>query len=455
MLMLIAGGYCVLVWLLFFKLKLIPWNPKTKAASIFVGVALMVGILVLLAQGSPQATSGFQITTRTVGLQAYSGGRVTKIHVNSFQRLKKGDPIVEVDKTPYENSVRMLEAQVEGALQSVKQMAADLEAAKAQVELAKANINAAKSGIDAAKANSESAVAALASSRNALEAAKADTEANKSNVRTGDIQLERIRGLVKEDVASQAELDNAENALVAAKAGLAAARANQDRAEQGVLGAEAAVRAAQAYEQQTRLSLKSLSAQLDAANAAERKAQIQVDSTIDGEHTSVRQLRDQLATARFNLGETLIRAPDDGFVAALNITVGDMLSAGQFGTFVLEGQYWAGAVFSQASIRHVKPGQLAEIALASRPGEVFEAEVDAVVWASGEAQMAQSGQLVMIDQFKPPMGVGVRFKLKAIEGFDPEMGASGTVAIYTAHGQAFAIIRKIMLRIQSLLYYLG
>lgn len=455
MLMLISLTYCGLIWLLFFKFKLLPWNPKTRAVSTLAGVALILGIVILMTQGSPQATGGIQITTKTVNLQAYSRGRVTKIHVQSYQRMRRGDPIVEVDKTPYEYTVRQLEASLEGAIQGVKQMEADLAGAKANVKVVEANIATAESSIAATKANTEAAQAALAQSGQLLAAARASVTRNESNVKTAQIQIPRIRKLVEQKVNPQSDLDNAENKVVAAQAGLDAAKADEARAQDGVLGSEAAVRAAQAYEEQARRSQTSLRAQLLAAQATENKAQALLASMIDGEHTSVRQVREQLATARFNLEQTVVYAPDDGYVAAFNITVGDMLMLGQFGTYVLTGHMFAMAAFSQATVRHIKPGQTAEIAFARLPGEIIKAEVEAVVWASGEAQMTQSATLPKIDQIIPARSVMVRFKLNPVDGFEPTMGTSGTVAIYTDHGKAFAIIRKIMLRIASLLYYLG
>ena len=50
-------------------------------------------------------------------------------------------------------------------------------------------------------------------------------------------------------------------------------------------------------------------AELSAMQALQGKAQLALESTINGEHTSVAQLRAQLATAMRNLSDTTVRAP--------------------------------------------------------------------------------------------------------------------------------------------------
>ena len=48
--------YLALVWLLFFKLKWLPWNKLSQALSLVIGVVIITGFLVGL-QGLTPASS--------------------------------------------------------------------------------------------------------------------------------------------------------------------------------------------------------------------------------------------------------------------------------------------------------------------------------------------------------------------------------------------------------------
>src|SRR4029077_13328296 len=64
-------------------------------------------------------------------------------------------------------------------------------------------------------------------------------------------------------------------------------------------------------------------AQLNVAKAAQQSAKLAMDSEIGGVNTSVAQLQAQLENANWQLEQTTIRAPADGYVTAVALTVGD------------------------------------------------------------------------------------------------------------------------------------
>lgn len=66
-----------------------------------------------------------------------------------------------------------------------------------------------------------------------------------------------------------------------------------------------------------------LKAQLLAAQAQEASAQLAATSEIDGENTTVAQLEAQLDEAKWELDQTTVRAPADGYATALTLAVGD------------------------------------------------------------------------------------------------------------------------------------
>jgi hypothetical protein len=87
---------------------------------------------------------------------------------------------------------------------------------------------------------------------------------------------------------------------------------------------------------------------------------------------------------------------------------------------------------------------------------VLKAKVDSIVWAQGQGQVAQSGQLPQTGVYPQAPG---RFPVKLIvEGEDGELflaaGAVGHGAIYTEHVAAIHILRMVILRIGSITDYL-
>jgi multidrug resistance efflux pump len=70
-------------------------------------------------------------------------------------------------------------------------------------------------------------------------------------------------------------------------------------------------------------------AQLADARAMESKAQLAFDSVIDGENTSVAQVRAQLHQVEINLAFTTVAAPANGFVTNLQLREGSVAQAGQ------------------------------------------------------------------------------------------------------------------------------
>ena len=80
---------------------------------------------------------------------------------------------------------------------------------------------------------------------------------------------------------------------------------------------------------QAELSLAETNAGVEAAKANEEKARLAYKSEIRGENTMVVQLRAQLASAEFDLGNCNIKAPADGFIPGILLQKGQYLSAGE------------------------------------------------------------------------------------------------------------------------------
>ena len=166
----------------------------------------------------------------------------------------------------------------------------------------------------------------------------------------------------------------------------------------------------------------------------------------------------QLANAKWNLSQTVYRAPADGTVVALTLRPGamavplPMVPAMNF----VEDEQWILAIYNQNEVRKVKPGQEAELFFRMHPGRIVKCTVDSIMWATAQGQLP-IGSMNMNAGVAPipPYGLAVRL---LPEGKDKDIflaaGARGAGAIYTDGGQMLHIIRKVFLRVSAKLDWL-
>ena len=456
MLIILSGLYAGLIWLIFLKLKLLPWNKVSQSIAAGVGVAGLIAVFIGLSMGSPAASGGVVIQADVTRLAVHKFGYVTKVHAKINEPLEKGDPIFEIDKTLYEAGVRAAEAALKQAEWGVEQLEAAHRQAQSQGKTLEAELEVLAATIAGAEANVKATEAGLAAGKSGLESAVANVKKAQNDVDIGQIQYDRIEGLVAQNVESEASLDQARRTLGDFKAVLEGQKALEQKARDDIRGLEAQLEGAKASVDQATLSKTSLLAQLEGAQAAEEKARAAAEIGRDGDHTTVRLAREQLVSAKYDLEMCVIKAPTAGYVAGLGLTEGNYVRMTQVGTFVSTEQFWAMALFSQNAVRNVQPGQKAEFALKQYPGQILEGEVSSVTWGAGEAQMPVSGQLPAINSLQVPRRFVVRFNLTDFpEDSPPRFASAGDVAVYTESAKPIHVIRKIVIRMTSLMNWIA
>ncbi len=191
------------------------------------------------------------------------------------------------------------------------------------------------------------------------------------------------------------------------------------------------------------------------AQAEEQRAILNYTSEINGVNTSVATVQAELDQARFYLDNTLMVAPEDGYIINLQarpgMVAGDV-RLGAIATFVCDADRYLLAQFFQENLKYVKPGQEVEAAIDLYPGQIFTGRVLAVWQGSGAGQMLPSGVLPNF-QYVPtelPQGqFAVAIKLDDPDQAKFPIGTQGRAAIYANSGSWFVPLRKIMLRAYS------
>ena len=205
-------GYGLVVWLVFFKFKWMQFNIVWGIVSVSVGLHLLLIFLIGLRFVTPYATEA-KVVQHTIQLipRLTEPTLVTAVLVEPNVPVKKGTPLFQFDRRPYEYKVRQLEATLAQAKQDVKVMQADIEAASARVKKLQADLTFARyqaqlsTGLSAKGAGPEEDAqkwtAQVAASEAAIKEAQADL--SRATLRY-ESQVDGVNTTV---AATQAELD--------------------------------------------------------------------------------------------------------------------------------------------------------------------------------------------------------------------------------------------------------
>jgi multidrug resistance efflux pump len=361
--------YAVAVWLTFFKFKWMKFNVVWGFVTVFVGVHLLLIFLIGLRFVTPYSTDAKMIQ-HTIQLipRLSEPTLVTDVLVKPNVPVKKGQPLFQFDRRPYEYKVRELEAELAKAKQDVEVLKADLEVSRQKV----------------VQLQSELAYARY--------------------------QQKLSKGLARRGAGPEEDAQKWDAQVAADEAAIKEAQAEVVRAE------------------------------------------LRYHSEINGVNTTVATVEAQLELARFYLDNTLMVAPDDGYIINLQVRPGMVAGIVRFGaiaSFICDSDRYLLADFFQENLKYVKAGQETEVALDLYPGQIFKGKVEAIWQGSGAGQMLPSGTLPNFT-YQPteiPQGqFAVAIRLDGADQSKFPIGTQGRAAIYTNPHSGFVALRKIGIR---------
>src|SRR5262245_14532673 len=235
---------CLLFTAVVVKLKL---GPK-GIAWLAIGFGLPV-VIVEAFWHLDAPMSGRVVTTQyVVQLVPYVKGQIKKVCAQANQPIKKGDALVEIDPSPYQDAVHQLEAQLAVAMDTVKQKQAAQEASDANVVKAGADIKQAQAAVNQSKAALTNAEAGLTKAKDALASAQAGVAKARASDELAKTQEQIDLNLQRRDAGAISTLKVTESVQnrEAADAALKQAQMQADEAHAGVGQAEAGTNQAQA-----------------------------------------------------------------------------------------------------------------------------------------------------------------------------------------------------------------
>jgi len=143
--LLICVIYAFVVWLVFFKFRWLKFSIPWAVVSVLFGAHLLLIFLVGLRFMTPYSTDARMIQ-HTIQLvpRLPEPTLVTAVLVENNMPVKKGQPLFQFDRRPYEYKVRQLEAQLAHSKQNVLVLLADVDVSAQNVAKAKSDLEYAK-----------------------------------------------------------------------------------------------------------------------------------------------------------------------------------------------------------------------------------------------------------------------------------------------------------------------
>jgi len=264
-------------------------------------------------------------------------GIVRDVKVSDFQRVHKGDLLVELQDDDYQ-------AQVAQASAAVEASKAAIENNRRQRELQDARIERALAGIDQAKAQ--------------ITAAQAGIEAVKADVTRTQAERARQEALLQNHSATQQKVEQAVADEERFTAQLASRQADFEQAKTLLRSSELAAEA----ERRSKAVLESQDAQLVADLHAKEAA---------------------LTVAHVNLGYTKVEAPGDGTVGERQVRPGQLVSPGTQVISFVSRIKWVQANYRETQLTNMTPNDPVEIRIDEYPGKIFQGKVVEIAPASG------------------------------------------------------------------------
>src|SRR5438132_12508379 len=183
------------------------------------------------------------------------------------------------------------------------------------------------------------------------------------------------------------------------------------------------------------------------------RALLEAEAVVKGVNTDVARLQAELDTAKFNLEQSVVRAPTDGMVQQ------NFLRPGMYAAslplrpvmiFLHNEKPKFAAAFLQNSAQRIEEGSDAEFILPAVPGRFFKGKIVMGGAYIPQGQLQPSGNLVDPEQIK---GEGrILIAIEPEEDLSKYLivpGSTAQVAVYPHHMHHLPIMRKVLLRMKS------
>jgi multidrug resistance efflux pump len=106
--------YSIIVWLIFFKFKLFPWNITSQVIVVTIPIIALT-VLILFMNICAPSSSDVRAQNYVIPIVPRVTGQVTDVPIEPNRPIKKGDVLFKIDPVPFEAAEKAAEATLRGA----------------------------------------------------------------------------------------------------------------------------------------------------------------------------------------------------------------------------------------------------------------------------------------------------------------------------------------------------
>ena len=327
--------------------------------AVVIVLAVIFGIKWLAYATAHQTTDDAHVDADTIEVTSKINERVDKLYVDTNDRVKKGQLLIQLDdrdeREKYNQAVAARDAQVAQARAADANVALTRDQQAAQNSENAGGISSASAQIASAQAQYASAQQQIAVAQSDLTSAQDAVPAAQQNLDKANADLRRTQSLVKTGDVARAQLDAARATAQAAQSQLQEAQANVAAARQKVGQYEASASAAQAAIAAQQGQLATAQGKLSESNTPYRVPASQAQA--QAQYAQVGSLDAQVKTALDQLNYTRIRAAADGYIGQKSVEVGQTVAPGQALLEIVPlNKVYITANYKETQVGNMKPG---------------------------------------------------------------------------------------------------
>jgi len=366
---------------------------------LILGVGWLVKTYILSSKANQPLELSGRIEGYETDIGAKVGGRVDYIKVREGDQIKKGELLAQLEDTQIKAQLEGAKAQIDSYKQKENQALWQIDVINRQIEQEQLSK---KQSVDDSLGRVNQATSSVTAAQSQLAVAKAQQVQSQSALKLAKADLDRYSTLIKEQVITRQQYEQAlnrwENSQAEVNSRLAAVEAarKQINVAQGSLVqarssrfnpdiSQARLLSLQTQLKQTQSQLNGAKAELENAKANQKQIQVQQK-------------------------DLKIYSPLDGVVITRNAEPGQVVAVGKtiLSAVNLEDLYMRGFI-AEGQIGRIKVGQKAEVYLDSDPKHPLKAKVTEV---DSKASFTPENIYFKEDRVKQVFGV----KLGLLEG---------------------------------------
>jgi len=131
--------YSVIVWLIFFKFKLLPWNITSQVITVTIPIIALT-ILILFMNICAPSSHDVRAMNYTIPIVPRVNGQVIEVPIEPNRPIKKDDVLFKIDPVPFEAALKAAEATLQGAKDQLNNAANKKESLTPRIDLAKKRV---------------------------------------------------------------------------------------------------------------------------------------------------------------------------------------------------------------------------------------------------------------------------------------------------------------------------